>query len=96
VECGPLALRGNFEDRAYAVGPTLGRCAVQLPIGGLNQSCGGVRPVSAVRLGAEAIQRGQFALGSDFEDRAVAVYPALAICRSPSFNGRGGTSEARC
>ena len=51
-------------------------CPVEVPIGGLDQARGGAVAVRAV----EAVQRRQRAAWGDFEDRAIAVGPAIARC----------------
>ena len=55
-------------------------CPVQIPVGGLDQppkGLGAVRTI-ATTLRAEVVKCGQFAAGSDFEDRATANPPAKA------------------
>src|ERR1022692_4206269 len=61
VQRGQRATRGYFEDGAGAVGPTIIRCPVEAPIGGLDEPRPGVCAVRAPALGAEPVygcQRG--------------------------------------
>ena len=55
--------------------PTYG-CPVEVPVGGLHQP--GVRGRPSAQSVAKAVQRGQRALGSDFEDRATAHVTVVA------------------
>src|SRR5208283_2651458 len=59
------------EDGAITISPASVGCPVEVPVGGLHQPVGG-GPVTV----SEAVQRGQGAAGSDFEDRAIAAGPA--------------------
>src|ERR1039457_5898753 len=64
-------------------GPSHIRCPVEVPIGSLDQRCVGVFAVRAPTLGAEAVERGQFANRGDFEDRAttpIFAGPAIICC----------------
>ena len=76
VESGQRARRGDLENRAQIVGPAEFGQAVEVPIRGLDQSSGWLRPVGAVK----PVQRRQLALGRDLENRAVAVGPANLSC----------------
>src|ERR1017187_9997023 len=59
VQRGQRATRGDFEDGAGAVGPSIIRRPVEAPIGGLDEPSVGACAVRAPALGAEAVQRGE-------------------------------------
>jgi len=63
VECGEPAARGDFENRATA-------------IGGLDQVTVRVRAIGASAQGAEAVERSESATRGNSEDRTLAVGPA--------------------
>jgi hypothetical protein len=77
----------HFEDRTAtdvveqrARDSARGRRSVEVPIGSLNHPCGGRFAVSAVSLGAKAVERSQRSAWGDSEDCPDAVCPAGARC----------------
>src|SRR5216684_3453147 len=69
------SLRSDAENRAIAVNPAIGGGSVQVPIRSLNQPCSRILAIRAGRLRAKAVERGQRAAQSDFEDRPAVVSP---------------------
>src|SRR5271169_5299593 len=57
--------------------PPRSRYSVQVPVCALDQRAAGPYAVRATALGTKVVQRRQRAAGGDFEDRAMAVGPAL-------------------
>src|ERR1039457_6709546 len=80
IKRGQRATRGDFEDRAIAVGPTTRRCPEEIPVGGLDQPRDGAIAVRAVCLGTEAVKRRHRAPLGYFEARAPAVGPTIIRC----------------
>ena len=90
VKRDQLALRRDFEYCAACIGPTLGRCPIEVTIRGLDQRPSRADAVCAPALNAEAVQRGQGASGSDFEDRTTGP-----LDEDPAARGRGPSEVCR-
>lgn len=74
-----VGLRNDAENRAIAVGggPIRGG-PIQGPIRSLNQRCSRILAIRASRLRAKAVERGQRAAHSYFEDRPATVGPTYS------------------
>jgi len=71
VECRQRAIWGDFKNSASAVGPSKLSRSIEVLVSSLNQGRCWTSTVSAVRLGAKAIERGQSTLLANFVDRAL-------------------------
>lgn len=82
VQRGQCAPWRDFEDRATGIdvvrrrdtnnAPTIGSRAVEVAVGALHQHAGPI-PITAVRLSAKIVERGQGPLWGDLEDRAAGL-----------------------
>lgn len=77
-----VGLRNDVENRAIAVGTAVGAGPIHVPIRSLNQRCRRILAIRASRLRAKAVERGQRAAHSYFEDRPARGPHLLAECCS--------------
>src|SRR5664279_5167354 len=79
MQRGQRADGDECEDRTI-ISPVNASCSVEVPIGALYNPRVRVGAVSAVRLRAKAVKRGQRAAGGDCKDRATIIGPASRCC----------------
>lgn len=73
-----VGLRNDVENRAIAVGTAVGAGPIHVPIRSLNQRCRRILAIRASRLRAKAVERGQRAAHSYFEDRPATGGPTYS------------------
>ena len=81
VQRGERAAWSDFEDRPKALGRAPAeRRPVEIPINSQDQPREGVLAIRAATLRTKAVQRGECAIWSNFEDLPLALRPADVRC----------------